>query len=184
DSVLLDRTDLAWMHSYWKGEPCPDREPLWEYIAEGRGLVYGTTLRMKAYEKVESQAPESLGQLELGRMAVELGSDLYHIAPFILRLSESKFRVAYFVDGRDGNDEFMKQAGSYIKDVAQKDASQINFEALDLLKGDTRRPDLRHLGFEFDRQDLQIDEQTFVQAIVSQHDGSTWHGLTDPHGGK
>lgn len=180
DSVPLDRTDPAWMHSYWKGEPRHDMEPLWEYIAEGRGVVYGTALRMKAYEIVKRHAPESLGQLELGRIAVQLGSDLHHIAPFILRVSQTRFRVDYFGDERDQNDEFMTASGNYIQQIAQKDRSQTNFEALNLLQGDTRRADLRHLGFEIDCKNFQVDEQTFVDAFVSQHDGSIWHGLTDP----
>lgn len=77
DSVSAEK-NADWMHKYWAGEACPGVEPLWECIAEGRGLIYGTTIRMQAYEKVASAAPESLGQLELGRIAVEMGSNLYH----------------------------------------------------------------------------------------------------------
>ena len=52
-------------------------------------MVYETTLRMQAYEKVKTLAPDSLGQLELGRIAVEMGSELYQLSPFIGEGSET-----------------------------------------------------------------------------------------------
>ncbi|MEO5955833.1 MAG: hypothetical protein ABIR36_09125 [Nitrospiraceae bacterium] len=179
DSVSFDRNDVAWMHSYWRGEPCPDSDPLWEYIAEGRGVIYGTTLRMQAYEKVKCMAPESLGQLELGRIAVELKSDLYHSAPFIRQIAQTQFRVDFFLDARDQNDDFMKKAGHYIDQLARTDSSKINWNALNLLRGDTRLPDLRSMGFAFDCQEFSTDERTLIESVVSPHDGSIWYGMTE-----
>ena len=180
DSILLGKDNEGWMHSYWKGEPFPDTEPLWEHIVEGRGLVYGTTLRMKAYEIVKSHAPLSLGQLELGRIAVELGSDLYHSAPFIRRVARTKFRVDYFVDVHDENDDFMEKLGQHTIRVAQVDRSQINWDAINLLRDTTHRPDLRHMGFEFDSTEFTDDEENFARVIVSLYDGTIWAGLSEP----
>lgn len=168
------------MHSYWKGEPHPNTEPLWEYIAEGRGLVYGSTLRTKAYEIVESHAPLSLGQLELSRVAIELGSDLYHIAPFIRRLAPTEFRVDYFGDGHDQNDGFMKKLGQRISQIAKIDRTQINWAAINLLKETTHIPDLRHLAFEFNSTEFAIDEDNFARAIVSMYDETKWIGVSEP----
>lgn len=179
DSIPDDKSNEGWIHSYWKGEAYPNAEPLWEYIVEGRGLVYGTTLRMKAYEVVKAHAPLSLGQLELGRIAVELGSDLYHNAPFIRRLSRTGFRVDYFLDGHDQNDGFMTKLGEHISRIGQVDRTLINWDAITLLKETTHLPDLRHMSFEFDSTEFTDDEEKFARAIVSTHDGTRWIGLSD-----
>lgn len=60
DSVPFDKHNVDWMHCYWKGEACPNSDPLWEYIVEGRGVIGGTALRTKAYEVVKQHAPLSL----------------------------------------------------------------------------------------------------------------------------
>jgi len=184
DSTPLDRNCLDWMHSYRRGEPWPTAEPLWEYIAEGRGLVYGTALRKQAYEKVKTLAPDSLGQLELGRIAVEMGSDLYQLSPFIRQLSPTSFTVDFHLDSHDENDQFMEKAGDHIKRIMEKDRTHINHEALDLLRGDTRRPDLRSMGVAFDCSEFSIEAKTLIESLVSAHDGSIWSGLTEPPSAK
>lgn len=182
DSVPLNRNSIDWMHSYWKGDAYPKSEPLWEYIAEGRGVVYGTALPTQAYWKVKALAPESVGQLELGRIAVELGSDLYQISPFIRRASQTEFRVDFFLDAHDQNPQFMEKAGAHINQIAEQNPSPINWEALNLLRGDTSIPDLRGMGFVFDCREFSADEKTLVECVVSSHDGSMWLGLTDAPG--
>ena len=168
DSVSAE-SNADWMHKYWAGEACPGDEPLWECIVEGRGLIYGTTIRMHAYEKVAAVAPESLGQLELGRIALEMRSNLYHSAPFILSTGNGGFRVDYYLDINDQNSDFMVRAGRFIKEIAEKDKSHINWDALNLLRGDTKVPDLRAVGFTFNCQDFHIDEQTLIDSVVSRH---------------
>jgi hypothetical protein len=180
DSISLDNSNEGWMHSYWKGEPYPNAEPLWEYIVEGRGVLWGTTLRTKAYEVVKRHAPLTLGQMELSRIAVELESDLYHIAPFMRRLALTGFRVDYFGDTHDQNDGFMEKLGQHIFQIAQVDRSQINWDAINLLKETTYRPGLHHMGFEFDSTEFAEDEENFARLIVSQYDGTVWAGLSDP----
>lgn len=177
DTSPVDRNNVDWMHRYWKGEPYPNSDPLWEYIVEGRGAIWGTALRTKAYEVVRQHAPLSLGQLELGRIAVELGSDLYHIAPFIRRIDRTKFIVDYFGDERDSTDDFMTKLGQYI---SQADPSHIRWEAINLLRETTYRLDLRRLSFGIDSSEFVDDEENFSRAIVSEYDGTVWTGLSAP----
>lgn len=71
----LDSQSHEWMPRYLAGEPYGD-SPIWELVVDGRALVFGTTLRMAAYETVKATWPRSLALLELARQAVELDSDL------------------------------------------------------------------------------------------------------------
>jgi hypothetical protein len=128
---------------------------------------------MQAYKKVAAAAPESLGQLELGRIALEMGSNLYHSMPFILSTGNGGFHVGYYLDRNDESPDFMVSAARFIMKIAEKDRFNINWGALNLLRGDTKVPDLRVLGFTFNCQDFNIDEQTFMESVVSRHDGST-----------
>jgi hypothetical protein len=182
DSVLPQR-NVDWMHKYWAGEACPGDEPLWECVAEGRGLIKDRTIRMRAYDKVAAAAPKSLGQLELARIALEMGSNLYHCAPFILSTKNGGFRVDYYLDRNDENPNFMISAGRYIKEIAESDKYHIDWEALNLLRKDPKIPDLSALGFTFNCQDFHIEEQTLIDSIVSHHDGSTWW-VAEPPGAK
>ena len=177
-SDLVPVEEVDWMHSYWKGAPYPERDPLWEFIVEGRGVICGTALRNKAYEIVRQQAPLSLGQLELGRIARELESELYHTAPYIQRIGETKFRVSYWGDERQHNGDFMRVLGSHI---AKADPSEINWYAINFLKEDTARLDLRHLSFEFDSSEFVGDVERFSRAIVSEYDATVWRVTCQRH---
>jgi hypothetical protein len=68
-------TEPSWMASYLSGSPMGER-PLWELLVDGRGFVLGTRVRERAYDTVKRKWPQSLGLLELSRVAVELNSDL------------------------------------------------------------------------------------------------------------
>ncbi|MGE3977055.1 MAG: hypothetical protein AB7F94_05650 [Nitrospira sp.] len=177
DTIPFDENDVDLMHSYWKGDPYLESDPLGEYIVEGRGVIWGTALREKAYEILEQQAPLSLGQLELGRIAVKLGSELYHIAPYIQRTGKTKFMVRYFFDGRQQNNDFMRILGRHI---AKADGSAINWHAINLLKETTYLLDLQHLSFEIDSSEFVNDVDRFLRATVSEYDGTSWGGLSDP----
>lgn len=113
-----------------------------------------------------------------------MGSDLYHLSPFIRQLSPTSFTVDFALDARDQNDRFMEKAGHQIKQIMEQDRTHINWEALDLLRGDTRRPDLRGMGVVFDCSEFSLDAGTLIESMVSAHDGSTWSGLTEASGAK
>jgi hypothetical protein len=74
----------------------------------------------------------------------------------------------------------MVRAGRFVNEVAEKDRSHINWDALNLLRGDTKVPDLRALGFTFTCQDFHVDEHTLIDSVLSRHDDSTWLGTTEP----
>jgi hypothetical protein len=120
----------------------------------------------------------SVGQAELGRIAVELGSELYHIAPYIQRIGKTQFMVDYRSDARQQNDDFMHVLGGHI---AKADRSTINWNAINLLKDDTYRLDLRHLSFEFDSSEFDDDCDRFSRAIVSEYDETIWSVNTPRH---
>lgn len=164
DTIPFDESDVGWMHSYWKGDPYPDSAPLWEYIVEGRGMIQGIAIREKAYEIVRQQAPMSLGQLELGRIALELGIELYHIAPYVWPSGGTKLMVAYLLDARYGINEIMEMLGGHL---AQADSSSIRWDAINLLKGTTSTPDLQHLSFEINPSEFMDDIARVLRAIVS-----------------
>ena len=114
---------------------------------------------------------------------MELGSDLDHIGPFIRCLALTRFRVDYFPDGHNQNDAFMIKLGQHISQIRQVDRSQINWDAISLLKETTYRPDLHNMGFAFDSTEFTNDDENFVRAIVSMCDGTTWTGLSQPPAG-
>lgn len=78
-----DRADTGWMRAYWSGSRCPDYDPLWETLIDGKIIVLGTGIRQRAYEEITSEFPESLMFLELGRQAACIGSDLCSITSFL-----------------------------------------------------------------------------------------------------
>jgi hypothetical protein len=175
NDVSLDRNDLTWAHRYWRGDQW-DESPHWELIAEGRGVIWGTTLRMKALKRVETSWPNLLGQLELARIAAELGSDLYTMAPFVFAKEDGVWRVDFLIDARDENADFMAKAGSFIRST---DRSAINWNALERLRSERQaRPDLTGEGFEFDSSLLTPEGRAGISTLVSHRDSVTWGGFT------
>jgi hypothetical protein len=75
--------DLNWIDRYWGGEPFPDRLPIWETLLEGRMVVLGTELRKRAYDVIKEKFPNSLGLLEIARLAAWVGSDLGNTAAWL-----------------------------------------------------------------------------------------------------
>ena len=135
--------DFDWAHSYWNGEP-RNSNPHWEILIEGRGLIWGTQVRENALRRIETHWPHLLGQSELSRIAVQIGSDLYNIAPFVFQERSNSIRVEFCLDARDQTDAFMKRIGEYISSL---DKTVINYKALELLRSNQTLPDLRPKGF-------------------------------------
>lgn len=109
----LDHKDCEWIHEYWSGKPY-SKNPKWEFITNGRAVVYGTSVRKKAYETVKRQKEESLPLLELSRVAADLGFDVGHIIPWIQKVAERKFKLSYIVNMEDAkNKDFLEKLRSY-----------------------------------------------------------------------
>lgn len=99
-SCLGDQNDRRWMKSYWTGSPCPNRDPLWEVLVDGRIVVLGTELRKRAYHLLKSEFPDSLMFLEIGRQAARVGSDLGSISS-IIRQVDGELIIDYVLNMED-----------------------------------------------------------------------------------
>jgi hypothetical protein len=92
---------------YWAGEQT--KAPVTELLLSGRFNIFGTTVRKRAYETIRSAQPNTLAMLELSRLAVEFGSDLGSVAPWLKRDGNSV--IATYViryDEREGLEIFRK----------------------------------------------------------------------------
>lgn len=73
-----------WKEKYWAGEPCPEYEPIWETLSQGRALIQTNELRQRAFElTIQNNFPKSLPLMEISRIAATLGYDLGAITPWI-----------------------------------------------------------------------------------------------------
>jgi hypothetical protein len=106
--------DESWMPAYWSGAAHPDHEPLWELIGQGRAIVYGTDLRVRAYNKVYEEFPTALSPLEFGRIAAHLGSDLATLSPWLIRNDDGTLNLTFYMNLADAeNPEFLEKLGQY-----------------------------------------------------------------------
>lgn len=106
---------LSWMRQYWLGNPCPSHEPIWENLTEGRAIVLGTEVRKRAYEIIKLHFPESLGVLEISRIAAWLENDLGNISAYLLE-EEGMIVMHYLMNWKDANDPtFFKKIDEFIK---------------------------------------------------------------------
>jgi hypothetical protein len=103
-----------WIQNYWSGEPFPAREPAWELIAQGRAVICGSELRIRAYNNVYSNFPDALSLLEIGRIAAHLGSDLGQISAWLLTNEDGTVSLSFHIDMRDANEpQFLAKLQSY-----------------------------------------------------------------------
>ncbi|WP_255989233.1 hypothetical protein [Chitinolyticbacter albus] len=91
-----------WITDYWSGKPYPDAEPLWEILAHGRAVVYGTAIRERAYKEVTRWRSKSVAILEVGRVAACLGSDLGQVRAFLVA-DQNELTLKFHLDMRDAN---------------------------------------------------------------------------------
>jgi hypothetical protein len=95
-------SDIEWIHRYWKGEPYPGKEPIWETLIHGRAIVLGTDLRERAYRLIKANFPDALTFLELGRQAAWVGSDLGNVCAH-MREDGEYVALDYAMDMRDAD---------------------------------------------------------------------------------
>lgn len=133
----------SWASAYFKGEPRGD-DPLWEFVVSGRGVVYGTDLRERAYETVRRTWPDSLAALEIGRLAAAVGSSVGRIVALPLQ-HDGGVWIRYAMDMVEANEP------SLIERLAELRASGHPFNDADLAPLDDtvwfRAPDLRPQEF-------------------------------------
>jgi len=109
-----DDPDPNWKQAYWKGEPCPGHTAIWEQLVEGHVVIYGTSLRQRAYEVVKASAPDSLMFLETGRIAALLGSEVGSIAAFIVPQG-GDYAMMYYLNMEEAEDPgFLAKMKAYM----------------------------------------------------------------------
>lgn len=119
----LNPDATAWIETYWAGEAFSD-SPVWETIAHGRAIIFGTELRQRAYNLTAAAFPNALDTLEVARIAAAADSDLGQSTAWITRPEPDRLRLAYYLDMRDAdNPEFLKRLAAHdgprnIRDLA------------------------------------------------------------------
>ncbi len=107
----INSIDQNWMIQYWLENPCPSAidGPIWESLTYTPAIIYGTELRNRAYKRIAEEFPNSLGMLELSRLAATGGFMAGHSLPYIyvdnssyaqvvFLLREAEFRHSDFLD--------------------------------------------------------------------------------------
>jgi hypothetical protein len=137
--------DPNWARSYWRGEPFPRMEPVWEILVDGRITILGTELREHAYKAIRRWFPESLLLLEIGRQAGWIGSNLGNTCAYLSRENDD-YVLKYLMDMYDAeNPRFLKRLTSL-----RREGHPINWEDMrpHIERGSFgKTPDLRPLGF-------------------------------------
>lgn len=138
DRKILDED---WINEYWSGKPFPGKNPLWELIVQGRGVLLGTELRERAYTTVSTRFPKSVSILEVSRIAAIVGSDLGQISAWTVQKDDS-VNLSFFLDMRDAdNPEVLERVLLYDGPRNHKDLAVggVHF----------RVPDLREFSCQF-----------------------------------
>ena len=113
-SISTAPKDTSCEDRYWNGEPYPHQKPIWEALSDGRLVVLGTELRDRAYKKISKEFPQSLGVLEISRLAAWLDSDLGNVCAFILDQGEEA-SMDLWIDWRDAESPlFLNRLGQYM----------------------------------------------------------------------
>jgi hypothetical protein len=125
---LIKQNYIPCIHDYWRGAPYPNKQPQWELLVDGYAIIWGTEHRNRAYQIIKEQMPDSLGLLEISRIAETIGFYLGHIRPKIFRISQSSFKLAYIIDVHDLNDnygKFIERFEKYNGPVNHKDFKEL-----------------------------------------------------------
>lgn len=146
--------DEGWISHYWSSEPYPGKEPVWELIVQGRGVLRGTELRQHAYETVATRFSEAVAILEVSRIAAEVGSDLGQAAAWITREPNGLLSLSFFIDMRDADDPtVLQRIGQYRGPRNYKDMA---------VGGDHFGvPDFRDFGCDFETTEKMSDDFFF-----------------------
>jgi hypothetical protein len=165
----FDSLPLETARRYWAGEQTDS--PMTECLLQGSFWVLGTAVRKRAYETLKNRYPNSLAMLELSRLAVEFGSDLGSISPWLVKDGD-KARVTHIIrySEEEGVDIFRKA----IEKSKCGQTFAVNWVDLEpLCKGGINPeldqkfsvPDLRVFDHEL-RQDKVAELQDFVGLIL------------------
>jgi hypothetical protein len=132
-----------WIDRYLAGDP-QSKAPIWEWIVEGRAVIYGTELRERARETVLGTWPTSRPLLEVARLGAWLGSDLGLITARATA-TPAGHRIEYWMNFADAtNDAFLTR----LDDLKRDHPDLVDFDALgDPEDSDPVKPDLTSRNF-------------------------------------
>lgn len=82
-----------WIDLYWNGTPCPNYEPLWEILIDGRIKVLNQEIRQECYNRFE-QDMRCTFLLKLSIMAPIAHSDLGKICSFLKKEGNCNIMVS------------------------------------------------------------------------------------------
>jgi len=121
----FDSLPVGTARKYWRGETT--KSPHMECLLSGRFMIYGTTVRRRAYETIRMKWPNSLAFLELSRLAAYFGSDLGSISPWLRRDGERVFVEGVIkYDEKEGLEVFR----AALEERRRNPAFQINLQDL------------------------------------------------------
>jgi hypothetical protein len=162
DSLPIDTA-----RRYWAGELTA--KPMTELLLRGRFFILGTKVRKRAYEIIKALNPNSLAMLELSRLAVEFGSDLGSVAPW-LRLEGDRVVVTHIV--RYDEAEGLKVFARALEEKKRNTNFQINWDDIKPLCKAGNDPEL---DAKFARPDflpwdhlLRLDKVAQLKGFVDQ----------------
>jgi hypothetical protein len=132
-----------WIDRYLAGDP-QSQVPIWEWIVQGRAVIYGTELRERARETVLRTWPTSRPLLEVARLGTWLGSDLGLITARATA-TPAGHRIEYWMNFADAtNHAFLTR----LDDLKRDHPDLVDFDALgDPTDPDPVRPDLTSWNF-------------------------------------
>jgi hypothetical protein len=109
---LLDRTQLDWLHRYFRKEP-KSSTPTWERVSIGRVSILGKKIRKCAYSTIVEYAPKCRELLEIARIGAAVGSNLGCCIPQVFA-NESSVALRYLIDMTDAeNDDVLSRIARY-----------------------------------------------------------------------
>lgn len=124
-TFLSKETDNHWMHKYWNGEALNDN-PLYEIIADGRGVINNRKIKRIAYNFFLETQPDTGPLLYISCCAFRCGyHDISRVLPNIY-LTENKLKGRYLIDMNMMNTQ-EKEIADAIRDIRKfKDLKKPN----------------------------------------------------------
>lgn len=96
-NFLSEETNNSWMMEYWSGKPY-NKKPLYEILAEGRGVIKNSKIKRVAYNYFLENQPDTSPLLYISCCAFRCGfDDISRVLPNVY-LSENKLIGRYLID--------------------------------------------------------------------------------------
>jgi len=169
----FDALPVDTAQKYWRGEK--SKEPHFECLLSGRFLIFGTTVRKRAYDTVQRTWPNALAALELARLAVDFDSDFGSISPRLTQEGD-RYLIRHVIrfDEKEGP-EILKLAMERAKKDPKYHVNWADLEPFRLPPEDRvaderfKVPDTRAYDHELRIEKLE-DMRKFVALVLTQQE--------------